>query len=119
MSDRTAVENAVSRYFEGMNSNDVDGIPLTGDVEFTGPMQPVPVRGEAPVRQLLAEIAPFIARMDPKLTLIDGDHAAVVVEFEGLNGVVIDSVELFRVREGEIAFNQTFFDTRPLLAGKN
>ena len=119
MSDRTAVENAVSRYFDGMNSNNVDVIPLTGDVEFAGPMQPVPVRGEAAVRQLLAEIAPFIARMDRKLTLIDGDHAAVVVEFEGLNGVVLESVELFRVRDGAIAINQTFFDTKPLLAGKN
>ncbi len=119
MSQREVVENAVRQYFQGMNDNDAAAIPLADDVVFTGPMQPEPVTGEAAVRQLLDEISPFIARMDRKLTIIEDDHAAVVAEFEGLNGVVIESVELFRVRDGQISFNQSFFDTRPLIAGRS
>ena len=42
---------------------------------------------------------------------------AVSLEFEGLNGVVIQGAEFFRVREGKICFDQIFFDTRPLLKG--
>ena len=117
MSERAAVDRAVGLYFEGMNGNDATVVPLTDDVVFTGPMQPEPLTGEAAVRQHIAEIAPFVARMDRKQILIDGDQAAVVLEFEGLNGVVIEGVDLFRVRDGRICFNQSFFDTRPLLAG--
>ncbi|NNJ79683.1 MAG: nuclear transport factor 2 family protein [Xanthomonadales bacterium] len=117
MSERAAVDRAIGLYFEGMNGNDAAVVALTDDVVFTGPMQPEPLTGEAAVRQHISEIAPFVARMDRKQTLIDGDQAAVVLEFEGLNGVVIEGVDLFRVRDGRICFNQSFFDTRPLLAG--
>ena len=115
MRGRSTVDRAVNLYFEGVNSNNAAIIPLADDVVFSGPMLPEPITGEAAVRQHIAEIAPFVAQMDRKLTVIEDDNAAVVIEFKRINGVVIEGVELFRVRDGKIYFNQTFFDTRSLL----
>lgn len=117
MSQRSAVDRAVSLYFEGINNNNAAIIPLADDVAFTGPMQPEPITGKEAVRQHIAEIAPFVTRMDPKLSIIEDENVAVILEFEAINGVVIESVEFFRVRDGKIYFNQTFFDTRALMKG--
>ncbi len=106
-------------YFEAMNSNDASLAPLSKDVVMHGPMMPEPVRGEAAVRQHISDIAPFIARMDPRLTVIEGDTAAVIMEFEGLNGVAIQGAAFFRVKNGLIFSDQVFFDTRTLIKGAN
>ena len=117
MNGRSAVEQAVDLYFEGVNNNNAAVIPLADDVVFASPMLPEPITGEAAVRQHLADIAPFVARMDRKLVVIEGDNAAVTLESEGVNGVVIEGAEFFRIRVGKISFVQAFFDTRPLLKG--
>jgi len=117
MSGRSTVEQVVSLYFEGLNNNDAVVIPLADDVVFAGPMLSEPITGGAAVRQYLADIAPFVARMDRKLAVIEGDSAAVTLEFEGVNGVVIEGAEFFRIRDRKISFVQAFFDTRPLLKG--
>lgn len=117
MSNRSDIEQAVRLYFEAINSNDASLIPLSEDVVMHGPMMPEPVRGEAAVRQHIGDIAPFVARMDPRLTVIEGDTAAVIMEFEGISGVVIEGAEFFRVKDGLIFSDQVFFDTRALLKG--
>ncbi|NCF62232.1 MAG: hypothetical protein GWP58_05220 [Gammaproteobacteria bacterium] len=117
MSLRAEVEQAVSLYFEGVNTKNAGIIPLTDDVVLTGPMMPEPVSGEDAVRRHINDVAPFVTRMERKFTVIENDTAAVILEFEGLNGVVIQGAEFFRVREGKICLDQTFFDTRPLLKG--
>ena len=117
MNGRSTVEQAVGLYFEGLNNNDAAVIPLADDVVFAGPMLSEPISGEAAVRQHLADIAPFVARMDRNLVVIEGDSAAVTLEFEGVNGVVIEGAEFFRITDGKISFVQAFFDPRPLLKG--
>jgi hypothetical protein len=119
MSERSEVERAIRLFFEAINRNDTSLVPLADDVVMSGPMMPEPISGEAAVRRYLGEIAPFMARMDQKTTVIEGENAAVIVEFEGLNGVVIAGVEFFRVKNGLIRHNQVFFDTRPLFKGTN
>jgi hypothetical protein len=119
MSERSEVERAISLFFEAINRNDTSIIPLADDVVMSGPMMPEPIRGEAAVRRYLGETAPFMARMDQKTTVIEGENAAAIVEFEGLNGVVIRGVEFFRVKNGLICSDQVFFDTRPLFKGTN
>ena len=42
---------------------------------------------------------------------------AVSLYFEEVNGVTFQGAEFFRVRDGKIYFDQTFFDSRPLLKG--
>lgn len=117
MSGRQVIEQAIGCYIEGINTDNVDIIPLAEDVVLCGPMVPEPLRGKAAVRQYLSETTPFIARMDMKLTVIDDNDAAVVMEFEGLNSVVIEGVYIFRFENGLIYYDQAFFDTQLLIKG--
>jgi len=119
MNERSEVERAIGLFFEAINTNDVSIIPLDNDAVMSGPMMPEPVTGEAAVRQYISETAPFMARIEQISTIIEGENAAIVVEFEGLNGVTFKGVEIFQVRNGLICSDQVFFDTRPLLKGTN
>ncbi len=119
MSDRTDMERIISLYFEAINSIDASIVALTDDVEIRGPMLPEPITGEAAVRQHIADTAPFIARQVEKYSVIEGDSAAVILEFEGINGLIMEGAEFFRVRDGKICDMQNFFDTRSLIRGAN
>ena len=90
MNQRSAIERAISLFIEAINSNDASRIPLTEDVVMSGPMMAEPTVGEAAVRRYINETSPFIAHMELKTTLIDDDGAAIIMEFTGLNGVVIE-----------------------------
>ena len=114
MDDRQQIQTAVDLYFRAINENDVELVPLAGDVELSGPMMPEPMKGGTTVRKYLADIAPFVERMEQKFTVIEGETAAVILQFEGLNGRVFDGAEFFRVRDGKIYYGRVFFDTRPL-----
>lgn len=119
MTDRSEIEHVVDLYFKGMNENDCSIIPLAEDIEMSGPMIPETLSGRSAVHRHLSDTAPFIARLDRKAILIDGESAAVIIEFEGLNGVIIEGAEFFQVRDGQICRDQVYFDTRPLLKGSN
>ena len=117
MSERAEVERAIGLYFEAINSNDASIIPLADDMVMSGPMMPDPISGAAAVRQYLDETSPFMVRIEPKTIIIEGESVAVIVEFEGLNGVIFEGVEIFRVSNDLICSAQVFFDTRPLFKG--
>ena len=119
MGDRTVMERTVGLYFKAINSDDASIVPLADDVVLCGPMVPAPITGEAAVRQHIMDIAPFIARRVEKFSVIEGDSAAVILEFEGLNGIIIEGAEFFRVRDGKICLIQNYFDTRKLIQGAN
>jgi SnoaL-like domain len=119
MSDRTAMERTIGLYFKAINGDDASIVPLADDVVLCGPMLPEPITGEAAVRQHIVDIAPFVARWVEKFSVIEGDSAAVILEFEGLNGLIMEGAEFFRIRDGKICDMQNFFDTRPLIKGAN
>jgi hypothetical protein len=119
MSERSEVERAIQLYFAAINSNDASMIPLADDVIMSGPMMPEPISGEAAVRGYINDTSPFMARMERKETVIEENSAAVIVEFEGLNGVVIEGAEFISVKNGLICSARVFFDTRPLIKGAN
>lgn len=119
MSERSQIQKVISLFFEAINANDASIIPLADDVKMSGPMMMEPISGATAVRDYFNETAPFIARMDQKATVIEGENAAVIVEFEGLNGVCIEGARFFRVVDGMICSDQVFFDTRPLFKGAN
>jgi hypothetical protein len=52
-----------------------------------------------------------------KRALYDGDSAALVIEFESVNGVVIEGTEFLRIEDGRIRDIRVYFDTGPLLRG--
>lgn len=119
MSERFEIEQAIHLFVDAVNSNDASKIPLTEDVTMSGPMMAEPTLGEAAVRQYINETSPFIAHMDILEILIDGDCAAIVMKFTGINGVVIEGAEFFRFRNGKIALDKIFFDSRRLFKGAN
>ena len=119
MNKRSETEKAIRLFFAAFNENDASRVPLSDDVVMYGPMMPEPQHGAATVRAYIDEIAPFIRRIDMLTLLVEGENAAVIVEFEALNGGVIHGAEFFSVRGGMILSNQVFFDTRPLFKGSN
>lgn len=118
MSNSYDIRELVSRVMEAYGGDDASVAPLADDVVHRGPMVPKPLRGAAEVQQHIADIAPFVARMELKRLIVEGDSAAVIFEYEGINGVVIEGAEFFRFRDGLICEQQVFFDTRQLLLGK-
>ena len=118
MNERLKIEQAIKCYIEAINTDNADIIPLAADVLISGPMMPESIEGEPAVRQHLSETAPFIARMALKTTVIENDNAAVIVEFEGLNGLVMEGAYFFRFEGGLICRQQVFFDTRVLFKGE-
>lgn len=117
MSNREEIERVIDLYVESINGNKIDNIPLTADVEFHGSMLPEPKKGEAAVRDHLAQTAPFFT-MQLKHLIVENDTAAAMLEMEAVNGVTVEGAAFFRFREGKICFDQGFFDTHQLITGK-
>lgn len=99
-----------------MNSDDASGLPLSGDVEYEGVLNPEPIRGEAEVRDHIQQIAPFMD-VSQKMVLIDGDSAAILADFESVNGIHSKGAFFLEVTSGKISRIRTVLDTRPLFAG--
>jgi hypothetical protein len=102
---------------QALAGNDAGVVPLSGDVEYGGPLQPEPVRGEAEVREHLAAIAPFLSRVELKRALYDGDSAALVLDIASINGVAIEGTLFLRIANEGIRDIRVYFDTGPLLRG--
>lgn len=119
MSDRSEIERAINLFIDAINRNDSSQIPLTEDVVMSGPMMAEPTVGEAAVRTYLDETSPFVAHLDLKKVIIEGESAAIMVKFTGINGVIIEGAEIFTFRDGKISSDKIFFDTRRLFKGAN
>jgi len=119
MSRREDIQRIIEHYYDSMNKNDVSTIPLDDDAWFLGSMLAEPIVGKENVRQYLEDTAPFSKRMELKSTVIEGDTAAAIVEFEGLNGVIIEGSAIFRFTDEKICYERFYFDTRPLIKGEN
>ena len=111
------IKSLINRLVAAFNDGDASAVALTEDAVHTGPMLPEPIRGAAAVRGHIEEVAPFVRRLTLKRILVEKDSAAAVFEYEGINGVVIEGAEFFRVRDGAICEDHVYFDTRPLLQG--
>lgn len=111
------MQHAVARLIEAIASDDAGIIPLAANVVHSSPLLPEPIEGESAVRAHIAAIAPFVSRVELKRALYDGDSAALVIEFESVNGVVIEGVEFLRIEGGRINDVRVYFDTAPLLRG--
>jgi hypothetical protein len=117
MTTNQDARRAAERLIQALAGNDAGVVPLSRDVEYGGPLQPEPVRGEAEVREHLAAIAPFLSRVELKRALYDGDSAALVLDVESVNGVDIEGTLFLRFGNGGIRDIRVYFDTAPLLRG--
>lgn len=116
MSSREEIAKVIEIYIEGFNTENVDVIPLTADVEFRGPMLPEPIVGEPAVRDHLRQLAPFVNLKLVDL-IVENDAAAAVMDMETINGVKMQGAGFFRIRDGAICFDQGFSDTHRLFKG--
>jgi hypothetical protein len=118
MSDNTAIQMLIHQFFEALNGNDTSELPVTDQIEYLGMMLTEPIRGRAAVTNHLDEISPFIASIRGGEAVISNDAAAVVAQFEGINGVSFDGSYFFRFEGSRFSRIQAIFDTRPLLKGR-
>lgn len=116
MYNREEIQNIIELYIKGINTENVDIIPLTDDVEFHGPMLPEPLKGEAEVRNHLAQIAPFFNATLVYL-IVENDTAAAMLDLETISGIRLQGAGFFRFRDGKICFDQGFSDTHRLFKG--
>ena len=87
MSNRSQAETTTRLFFEAINSNDANVLPLAENVEYRGILTPDPKRGVAEVRDHIEQVAPFVSNLSQRQTVIENDSVAVLVNFEGVNGV--------------------------------
>jgi len=117
MTPNPNLQHAVEELIQALAPDDTARAPLDAEATYDGPLQAEPIRGEAAVREHLAAIAPFLSRVELKRALYDGDSAALVLEIEGVNGVIIEGAEFLRIEDGRIRDIRVYFDTGPLLRG--
>jgi hypothetical protein len=119
MSDNTTIQPLIDQFLQALNGNDVRGLPLTDQVEYLGMMLPEPVRGREAVISHLNEIAPFIESVSAGELVAGSNSAALVAQFEGINGVRFSGSYFFRFEDDRMSRIQAIFDTRPLLKGRS
>lgn len=113
MTDKAAIRRIAELYLEGAPSD----IPMSDDIEYRGPMVPEALRGEAAVREYLAETAPF-ASLELRELLVSDDSAAALVELVLVNGKKLPGSVFMRIRDERLAFVEVLFDSHPLYAAK-
>ena len=118
MNNRSEVEAVIFRFFEALNIDDAIGVPLTKNVKYYGMFSPIPVCGESDVRDYIQQIAPFMENEKYKKMIIEGDSAAVIAEFDSVNGLHNEGAFFFEVEAGKISMIRAVFDTRRMFAGK-
>jgi hypothetical protein len=117
MSDKATVERLVDHFFQAVRDCDMSHLPLASQASYSGTMLPEPARGAAAVRQYMSETAPFIKSLRIEETVIERHSAAVLVRYEGVNGVQFEGCYFLEVENGLITRIRTVFDSRPLMHG--
>lgn len=118
MEDRSQVKAVISKFFEALNIDDASGVPLAENVEYYGMFSPTPMRGETEVRDYIQQIAPFMENEKYGRLIIEGGSAAVMAEFDSVNGLHNQGAFFFEVRDGQLAEVRVIFDTRRMFEGK-
>lgn len=118
MEDRSEVKAAVSKFFEALNIDDASDVPLAKAVEYYGMFSPTPTVGEAEVRDYIQQIAPFMENEKYGRLVIEDGSAAVMAEFDSVNGLHNEGAFFFEVRDGLLTEVRVIFDTRRMFEGK-
>ena len=119
MSNRAEVEEVVLKFVEALNIDDASVVPLTKDVEYHGMFSPIPISGEADVRDYIEQIAPFMINERYGKMIIEGGSVAVMTSFDSVNGIHNEGAFFFEVEGDKIIAIRAVFDTRRRFAGKD
>lgn len=118
MSKRAEVEAVVLKFVEALNIDDASVVPLTENVEYHGMFSPIPICGEADVREYINQIAPFMENETYGKMIIEKDSVAVQTSFDSVNGIHNEGAFFFEVEGDKIKSIRAVFDTRRMFQGK-
>ncbi len=119
MSSRAEVESVVFKFLEALNIDDASVVPLAEHVEYHGMFSPIPISGEADVRDYIEQIAPFMVNEKYGKMIIEGGSVAVRTSFDSVNGIHNEGAFFFEVKGDEITSIRAVFDTRRMFEGKS
>jgi hypothetical protein len=114
---RAQADRALDLYFSSFGAQDFAKVPFSSGVVFTGPLRPIPIRGDSAVRTFLESVARGAKAVRPAWRVIDGERACEHFEFVTTTDIVVPVVECFHFDAGQITELHPYFDPRPLLAG--
>jgi len=118
LSKRAEVEAVVLKFVEALNIDDASVVPLTKHVEYHGMFSPIPICGEADVREYINQIAPFMENETYGKMIIEGGSVAVQTSFDSVNGIHNEGAFFFEVEGDKIKSIRAVFDTRRMFQGK-
>jgi hypothetical protein len=110
-------ESIVNQFFQAIKTLDMGLLPLADQVTYSGTLLPTAAKGAIAVRNYLSDAAPFIKSFHIEETVIAARSAAVLVRYEGINGVRFEGCYFMDFEEDKIARIRTVFDSRPLMNG--
>jgi len=119
LTSRAEVEAVVLKFVEALNKDDASIVPLTPDVEYHGMFSPIPIRGDADVRDYIDQIAPFMLNETYGKMIIEGGSVAVMTSFDSVNGIHNEGAFFFEVEGDNLKAIRAVFDTRRMFAGKD
>jgi len=117
MSQTEQTRSFMRNYFDALNEQAVERIPIAGDCRYSGSMLAGTIRGADTVREHIGAVAPFIDRFEILRLVAEGPSGAVIVRLQGLGGKTIEGAVFFEVEDGQLTRLDNLFDTRQLVNG--
>ena len=117
MSDTERTREFIRNYFDALNAERVEDIPIAADCAYYGSMLSESIHGAEAVREHIAQVTPFVDRFDVKRQVVEGGNGAVVVRLLGFGSKWIEGAVFFEVAHGQLTSLNNLFDTRQILAG--
>lgn len=114
MANRTAIESTLDLYFRGLIDKNMDILPLAKDVLFVGPTG-YTIQGTEDVVPFLANTAGMVTDVRVIKTVIEGDYACKITDYDWTNGETTPLAICFRVEGHKITEIRPYFDPRPIL----
>jgi hypothetical protein len=105
----------IQNYFDSISAGRLEDIPIADCCSYTGSMLAETIQGADAVREHIAQIAPFIDRIEVKRMVVEGTNGAVIAHLLGFGNRQVKGVVFFVVENGCLMALDNLFDSRQLL----
>jgi len=117
MSDRTTIKRLLEYFFQAIGDRDMSRLPLGENVSYSGTMVPEAIEGSDAVRKHMSGTVQFIKSFEVCDSVIETSAAAILVQYQGINGVTFEGCYFMDFENDQISRIRTVFDSRPLMQG--
>ena len=115
VSAHTQTDAVINAYFEGLNKNDISDVPFAENAVLLNPMLADPVIGADDIKQLINGAIGTLETANVKRRIVDGENACVMFDYVDKSGLVVNIVDCFVVKNGEIVDLELYYDPRRFL----